>query len=228
MKKENKMFSVVKSTWNPITGCPHNCIYCWARKMASGKLKRYERYKEGFFSRLNPEELTKKFNGGIVFVSDMGDIMAETVPNAWILKVIYYIRDFPNTKFLFLTKNPKRYHNFISAFPQNAILGATIETDDDTVYRGISRAPPPSERIKAMADLDWNKKFISIEPILKFTDDFSEKIREIKPFMVYVGYDNYRNKLPEPSIDETRKLISELSKFTNVYEKTIRKAWWER
>jgi len=224
MTSESRMFSVVTKTWNPVTGCPHSCAYCWARKMATTRLRRLERYKEGFVSRLNEEEFRKKFNGGFVFVSDMGDLFAHTVPDGWITRVIEHVKKFPEATFLFLTKNPARYLNF--DFPENAILGATIETDRDEIARGLSRAPLPSARIEAMAKVR-GKKFVSVEPISNFTDSFPEKIKRIGPAMVYVGYDNYGNRLPEPSLERTKKLISELSKFTTVHEKTIRKAWWE-
>jgi len=225
--KGSKMFSIVGETWNPVTGCPHNCVYCWARRLALTKLRNLERYRDGFNSRLNPEEFKRSFNGGVVFVSDMGDLFAKTVSDEWIEMVLDHVKKFPSTFFLFLTKNPRRYHDFIDKFPPNSILGATIETDNDNIYRGISSAPLPSERIKAMAELEWKFKFISIEPILKFTEDFARKIRDIEPFMVYVGYDNYNHKLPEPTLAETNKLIERLMEHTLVIKKTIRHAWYE-
>jgi protein gp37 len=224
----SRMFSIVTETWNPVTGCPHSCVYCWARRLASTRLRHLERYRDGFRSRLNPEEFKRSFNGGVVFVSDMGDLFAETVPDEWIEMVLDHVKRFPSTFFLFLTKNPERYHSFVDMFPKNSILGATIETDDDNIYRGISRAPPPSKRIKSMAELDWGSKFISIEPILKFTDGFARKIRDIEPFMVYVGYDNYNHRLPEPTLAETNRLIESLMEHTLVVKKTIRHAWYEK
>ena len=225
MTSESRMFSVVTRTWNPVTGCPHNCTYCWARKMATTRLRHLERYRDGFVSRLNEEEFREKFNGGFIFVSSMGDLFAYTVPDGWIIRVIEHVKKFPEATFLFLTKNPARYLNF--DFPENAILGATIETDRDEIARRLSRAPLPSARIEAMAKVR-GRKFVSVEPILNFTDSFPEKIERIGPAMVYVGYDNYNNRLPEPSLERTKKLISELSRFTAVHEKTIRRAWWEQ
>ena len=34
VKIGSKMFQEVTDTWNPITGCLHGCIYCWARRYA--------------------------------------------------------------------------------------------------------------------------------------------------------------------------------------------------
>ncbi|RLG05024.1 MAG: hypothetical protein DRN65_07395, partial [Thaumarchaeota archaeon] len=49
----------------------------------------------------------------------------------------------------------------------------------------------------------------------------------VKPIFVYVGYDNYGHKLPEPTLDKTKQLIAKLSEFTEVRYKTLRKAWYE-
>ncbi|BES82573.1 DUF5131 family protein [Pyrodictium abyssi] len=232
-EKGRKMFTIVSETWNPVTGCDHNCIYCWARQLALTKLRRAPRYREGFRPRLNPEEFRKRFKGGVVFVSDMGDLWGEWVPDDWIRRVLNHIKRFPNTWFLFLTKNPQRYHDFLDEIPPNAILGATIETNRDSYFQEghkprMSSAPLPSRRYRAMKELDWPLKFISIEPILDFDlDVFTRWIEEINPFMVYIGYDNYSHRLPEPPLAKTRELIKRLEDFTLVIRKTIRPAWNE-
>ena len=229
-RKGSKMFNIVGETWNPVTGCAHNCIYCWARKLAMTKLRNSKRYRNGFIPRLNPEEFKKTFKGGVVFVSDMGDLFGAQVKKEWIIKVIEYVKKFPDTYFLFLTKNPSRYHEFLHLFPENAILGATIETNrDDLILKyHISLAPLPSIRYEAMKKLKWDLKFVSIEPILDFDlEEFVKWIKDINPFMVYVGYDNYNNKLPEPSLKKTQALIRRLEEFTLVIKKTIRPAWNE-
>ncbi len=229
--ESRKMFSLVTRTWNPVTGCTHNCKYCWARRLAETRLRHIERYRHGFKPRLNIEEFNKEFKPGeFVFVSDMGDLFCQRVPDEWIRKVIEHIRKYPKTHFLFLTKNPKRYKDFINEFPPNVILGATIETNRDDLYEeyDISDAPLPSQRYKAMKSISWPKKFISIEPILDFDFEvFTNWIKEINPIIVYIGYDNYNNRLPEPPLKKTLELIEKLSEFTLVMKKTIRRAWYE-
>jgi len=226
-----KMFSVVSKTWNPVTGCLHMCSYCWARRLAETKLRNSERYREGFVPRLNERELRVKFGpGDVVFVSDMGDLFGDFVPGEWISRVLAHTRRFPETYFLFLTKNPARYKEFLDEMPERAILGATIETDRDDLYvrEAVSGAPLPSRRYEAMRDLEWDAKFVSIEPILDFDPErFPGWIEEIGPVMVYVGYDNYSNRLPEPPLRKTLELVERLSEITLVVRKTMRRAWNE-
>ena len=113
----------------------------------------------------------------------------------------------------------------------NVILGATIETNRDGMYveHGISRAPLPSIRLRVMKEIEWDKKFISIEPILDFDfDEFASHLKEISPIMIYIGYDNYNHKLPEPPLPKVLNLINELSKYPIlIIRKTIRPAWFE-
>jgi len=227
-----KMFSIITRTWNPVTGCRHGCRYCWARRLALTKLRNRERYAKGFIPRLNEEEFKVKFNDGeMVFVSDMGDLFGSFIPRRWIIRVINHIRRFPRTFFLFLTKNPQRYEEFIDIMPENAILGATIETNRDALYteHRISRAPLPSVRIRAMINLTWDKKFISIEPVLDFDlEAFLGQLMRINPIMIYIGYDNYNNRLPEPPLSKVLALIERLSKSPIlVIAKTLRRAWFE-
>ena len=231
VKTVNKMFRQVTKTWNPVVGCRHDCTYCWARRLSQTKLKHLPQYKDGFNPKLVEAAFKRRFKDGeVVFVSDMGDLWGDWVPDEWIRRVLQHISKFPNTWFLFLTKNPQRYHDFINEIPSNAILGATIETNRDHIARMVSRAPEPSRRYESMKKLSWNNKIVSIEPILDFDMEvFLEWIMDINPILVYVGYDNYNNKLPEPPLSKTIRLIRELrSNGVNVDTKTIRESWYEK
>ena len=150
------------------------------------------------------------------------------MPREWILKVLEAVKANPRVKFLFLTKNPSRYFEFIDRMPENVLLGATIETDRDEGYSAISRAPKPSERLQAMAKLEWPAKVVSVEPVLRFSERFPQLLAEVKPLLAYVGYDNYGCKLPEPRLSETLQLIETLRSLgIEVVEKTLRPAWYE-
>jgi protein gp37 len=228
-----RMFPFITVTWNPLGGaCPHECSYCWARAITNrNKFMKYQGE-----PRIIEKELKRKFKPkDFVFAQDMTDLMANAVPSELIWRVLGAIKNNGQSRFLTLTKNPRRLLEFrdaINATP-NLTLGATIETDLCLPsYPQISKAPNPYLRIVEMVNLRHQIKnpfCISIEPILIFgiVKEFADMIRRMNPELVAVGYDNYNHNLPEPSLETTEQLISELEKFTTVYRKTIRKAWWE-
>jgi DNA repair photolyase len=221
------MFREVATTWNVVTGCLHQCVYCWARRYAVRLAKMgVEPYTSNLFKpTFIPKRLDRKFRKGqLVFVSDVGDLFGSWVPAPWIQKVLETIGKWPETTFLLLTKNPERYLEF--ELPSNVIAGATVESNRQ--HPAISQAPSPEKRLEAMRRLAHDKKMISVEPILDFDlEAFVEAIRAVNPIFVYVGYDNYNFCLPEPKLEKTLKLIEELETFTEVRLKTIRKAWNE-
>jgi len=54
-------------------------------------------------------------------------------------------------------------------------------------------------------------------------------IVEIDPEVIYIGYDNYNSKLPEPSLKKTELLATTLiDSGYDVRLKTLRYAWWEK
>jgi len=214
-------------TWNPITGCLHNCIYCWARayskRLAAMGVEPYKThgFKPAFAAWRLKQRLPKR---GSVFVSDMGDMWGEWVPKEWIEEVLKVLRSKPSCGFLFLTKNPKRYHEFQGSFTDSMSLGATIETNRS--YK-VTRAPTPKERFEEMERLDWRHKVVVIEPILDFDLEFIDWIKRIRPELVYIGYDNYNHRLPEPQLSKAKMLERELRGITDVEAKSLRKAWFE-
>jgi protein gp37 len=173
-----------------------------------------EKYKDGFKPNIAEGELKKKFRKQYVFVCDMGDLFGDWVDREWIIKVLNAIRNSPSSYFLFLTKNPKRYFDFLDVFPENLVLGATIETNREY---NVSQAPSVNKRYQAMVNLPYRRKMVSIEPIMDFDPDvFVSWLEDISPAMVHVGYANYNQHIPEPSLDKTAALIKDLMSFTKV------------
>jgi len=214
------MFDNITKTWNPVVGCLHNCVYCWARRLAETKLKDVERYRDGFVPKLVDKELSKRFHRQNVFVSDMGDLFGEWVPNEWITRVIDAIKQSPTSNFLFLTKNPGKYLKYVELYPENLVLGATIETNRDY---NVSNCPTTYERYKYMRELPFKNKVVSIEPVMDFDlEIFVQWLKDIGPVLVHVGYDNYNNNLPEPLLSKTYQLIDQLRAFTRVKTLTLR------
>lgn len=159
----------------------------------------------------------------------MGDLWGSWVPAEWILKVLEYVKGFPNTKFFFLTKNPSRYLEFLNEITDNVELGVTIETNRDRGYNTFSKAPSPSSRLKVMGELNWPSKVVVVEPVLDFDlEEFVEALKQVKPSKVYIGYDNYHHRLPEPPLQKAESLVNQLKTFTTVHTKVLRQAWYEK
>lgn len=223
------MYPFVTETYNPVGGiCPFNCVYCWAKAI----IKRYGHKKYGGSYYVVKDALKKKFkSGSFVFLCDMLDLFAPNVSAGIIHTVFRIIKNNPDSKFLLETKNPQRFFEFLDYFPDNVILGATIESDWD--YPDVSKAPVQGVRMSYMMELSRRTElplFISIEPILDFDLKwFISNIKTVKPWAVAVGYDNYNHKLQEPELRKTEKLIKELERVgIKVFRKTIKKAWWEK
>jgi DNA repair photolyase len=217
---ESIRYDVINKTWNPVIGCKHQCSYCWARRLAETKLKDTERYRDGFIPKLIEKELNRSLFNKFVFVSDMGDLFGEWVPSEWITKVIDTIKKNTTSEFLFLTKNPARYFEFLKLYPENIVFGATIESNRK--YQ-LSDAPGPEDRYRAMVELPVPRKMVSVEPIMDFDmETMVQWMTDIDPVLVHVGYDNYNNNLVEPALAKTLQLIQKLEVFTKVKKLTLR------
>jgi len=203
----SNMYPWVSHTWNPIKGrCPHKCKYCYYQsnprfKKLIGDL------------RLDDKALSDNLGfNKTIFVGSSTDIFADDVPDVWIKLVLGKCVLCDKNKYLFQTKNPDRFKDFI--FPENTILGVTIETNRD--YE-CSKAPPTIHRYYSFKGVICDKKMVSIEPLLDFDlVPFLNMIKGIKPIFVSIGADSKGNNLPEPSKEKTLALIRELKEFTEV------------
>lgn len=141
-------------TWNPVTGCLHNCPYCYAAKM-------YKRFGLSFEPIFHPERLTEPAMYKIshkIFVVSAGDLFGEWVPDEWIQEVFKACEEAPQHKYLFLTKNPKRLCELANTdklpASNNFWYGSTVTSKNSLRYPG---------RFK-------DNTFLSIEPLLEPLD----------------------------------------------------------
>jgi len=168
-------------TWNPVTGCLHGCYYCYAIKQVRRFKRGYkEVFCNGNIHSIDAPETTTTKKGKIVkapypfgfeptfhrhrldepkhikkpqniFVCDMADLFGDFIPNEWIRTVFKACEAAPQHRYLFLTKNPKRYEKFInSPMPNNMWFGFSQTKDE---YIGFDTNP------------NWNV-FVSMEPLL--------------------------------------------------------------
>jgi protein gp37 len=145
-------------SWNPITGCLHDCAYCYARDIAN----RF--YPQGFVPTFVPERLTAPANtapepelgigGQNVFVVSMGDLFGKWVPEDWITAIFDQVRGHPEWNFLFLTKFPQRLAE--REWPMNAWCGTTVDTQARVKIAE-----------KAFRDVKAGVRWLSVEPMME-------------------------------------------------------------
>jgi hypothetical protein len=113
--------------------------------------------------------------------------------------------------FLIQSKNPKTFERV--KWPDNVILGTTIETDKE-ITRYYSKAPSLMKRCLDFAKIKHPNKMITCEPIMDFgIGALLGLIGIVKPQLIWIGYDTKKNNLPEPSIEQVQQLHWELSKL---------------
>jgi hypothetical protein len=152
-------------------------------------------------------------DGKTIFIEHMNDLFAKDVKDEDIRRVLAHCNMYPNNTYMFQTKNPKRFLNYINDFPERTILGTTIETN--RVIEGISEAPTPQERYNGMMLIPKTfKRFITLEPILDFDVEILAKwVGDIKPDFINLGADSKSHNLPEPTVEKVMAFVEELKKY---------------
>jgi protein gp37 len=163
----NEMVGWATYTWNPVTGCWHDCDYCYARAIANAS-KMSDAYPYKFEPTLHvarlkapdnttyPKEITRPEDRN-VFVCSMADLFGKWVPDEWILPVFEQVRRHQGWNFLFLTQFPQRLRNIcdkLDGFPPNAWVGCTVD--------GQARVRTAEEAFRGLrAKVRW----LSVEPM---------------------------------------------------------------
>jgi protein gp37 len=187
----NTMVDWAKWTWNPVTGCLHDCEYCYARVMAQTLYPekftptfRPDRLKAPHFTKVprKAEDMSlpkiERIGWRNVFVCSMADLFGKWVPQEWIDAVLDEVRAAPQWNFLFLTKFPQRLASI--DWPDNAWVGTTV----DRQYR-VSIAEKAFRQVKAPV------KWLSCEPLL---EDLTFTSLEMFDWVVFGGQSPQRSE----------------------------------
>ena len=217
---KGNMYEFVTHTWNAIKGkCPHDCCYCYMKKMLGDKMPAL---------RFDERELNGNLSqGNFIFVGSSTDDWAKEVPSVWIVKMLDYCSKF-NNRYLFQSKNPARFLEFMDhPVFKKSVFCTTIETNRDV--DGISKAPTMKERAEAMAKLHelGFTTYVTVEPCMDFDlEPMVEQIRQCNPAQVNVGRNTWREVvLPEPTAEKVNALIKKLRTFTKGVVKRNARIW---
>ncbi len=206
-KSKGQMYPWVTHTHTHLGGeCPHRCSYCYVDNPISGRSPRYT----GEIRLLEEEFRVHYGEGKIIFVDHMNDLFADLVRSPLILRVLEHCRAWPVNTYVFQTKNPQRYFEFLSSMPPRKMLGTTIETNRE--LGRISRAPAPMQRLTAiMALAAAYKTFITLEPILDFDlGTLTAWVKDTRPAFINIGADSKGHGLKEPSAEKVQTFIAEI------------------
>ena len=208
-KRRDEMYGFVDRTRNPITGrCPFACDYCYA--------KGYHHSKPGVFI-LDESALNNLGEHRTIFIGSRIDMWNNLISSEILSRILQICRGWIN-EYLFQSKNPKRFADFISEFPPQSILCTTIETNREDLVAAVSKAPSIHERVKAMQELNWKWKMVTIEPIMEFDlPELMGMIEAIKPQWINIGADSKGHHLPEPAKEKVIELENELRKEYHGY-----------
>ena len=212
--------------FNPITGCLHDCRYCYAKGFANrfgykmppnhkptlheleepvfvrckrGKL-RINPYPFGFeptfhkYKLNGPQRVKRPQN---VFVGSMSDMWGNWVPFEWQMATIEACQKAKQHRYLFLTKNPKKYAERMNKsgnrleIPSNMWFGATLTKMKDLTL----------DTMRAICGLQENQKinlFYSLEPLQDYIYYYGieqqDALVKFPPKWIIVGADTSKEK----------------------------------
>lgn len=165
---------------NEVWGCLNKCEYCYARKISFRLAKEFSKIfgiPAEKFQKFEPVWIEKNFQKPIpkyathIFVNSMSDIAFWQ--DEWIEKVLEKCKQYPDKKFLFLSKS-----NTITGRPNNSYCGATITTTENKSKLSV-----------------WNMDFLSIEPIQERMDLSKIYQKSIKQIIVGAETGNRKRKV---------------------------------
>jgi len=212
-------------TWNPITGCLNGCEYCYARKLANGRLRtRYlanknlshdylelkkafdrnklEPFQDPFYPRFWEDRLerarTELYNSKPrgIFVCDMSDLFGIGIPKEWDNQVMSTMEERPQHRFYLLTKQPQNLPQW-SPFPDNYWVGVTA-----TDHISFSEANHYLMMIEARV------KYISFEPLLNRIFLDADMVKVVNQVIIGAQTKPYK----PPKIEWVQEIVSACDK----------------
>jgi hypothetical protein len=216
----------IKNTkgWNPFVGCKFDCSYCVYKAIVAmnGRCLHCSKCVE-YEPHTHPERLDRIPSDRVLFVCSNGDI--SFCDPAFADEIIDAMRKDKKKDRVFLlqSKSPACFTKLLKALSDNVVLITTLETNRDSQYSRVSKAPVPSQRFQDFLQLAWPRKALVMEPILSFDlNVILQWATKLKPEAIIIGLESKREcTLEEPSTSQVQELHKELK---NLGFKTYDKA----
>jgi DNA repair photolyase len=164
-----------KLTFNPYTGCDHQCVYCYA----SSYIPSFSdcRPKKDLLAALKRE--ATKLNGETISIANSSDPYPRAEVSTGLTRRCLEILAESNCKIQIITKSNLvvRDDDLLSKIPSTVAF--TVTTDDDDIAKLIEpHAPLPSQRLRAAQDLIKKGIPVSvrIDPIIPLVNDQPQKL----------------------------------------------------
>ena len=130
-----------------------------------GKVKPYPYSFDPTFHRYKLDEPQHWKKPRNIFVCSMADLFGDWVPDEWIAEVFRTCKAAPQHRYLFLTKNPKRFKLLRESgikLPNGCWIGTSVSKDKEEYDQYTGRTRYISDNWDT--DANW---FVSVEPILE-------------------------------------------------------------
>lgn len=174
-------------TWNPIVGCENNCEYCYARKIAN---RFYGSFEPKFYEkRLDQPRRVKKPKN--IFVCSMADMFGDWVGGGLIKTVIDACLKAPQHRYLFLTKNPKRYEQVFEVV-ENELVIKEKGTEDMPEFWFGATATNNEQLLEAYRSC---AAWISVEPLHFRLDTHLFELKRWKWVVIGAETGNRKDKI---------------------------------
>ncbi|MDH5460665.1 MAG: radical SAM protein [Candidatus Bathyarchaeota archaeon] len=166
-----------KLTFNPYTGCDHECVYCYA----SSYIPRFYncRPKKDLLRRLGRE--ASKLSGKLISISNSSDPYPNIEEKNGLTRKCLDILSRYECKIQIVTKSPLVTRDIDILKKTRCMVALSITTDDDKISRRLEPcAPVSSERLKAMEALVKNglPVAVRVDPIIPFLNDKPKRLIE--------------------------------------------------
>ena len=197
---KQKPESIERSVLNVPMRCTDLYSYMRMAGISRGKTQPYPFDFSPTFHRYKldePQRWKKPLN---IFVCSMADLFGDWVPDEWIAEVFRACEAAPQHRYLFLTKNPKRYRELQlkGKLPKQHWYGTSVTRKDEKDFF-----------------VPGYNTFVSIEPILEsFSDENHVAYRQMVQSWVILGAEtgNRQNKIA-PKKEWITELVDYYRKF---------------